>query len=287
MVWIYDDPPFTKREVRAYNAIRHKLKNKEFVEKLIRVVSLYVFLRRKHYSTTKEIMESAYYDKAKRVPIFNEQTAKQILKALNQQGGGDSKYPFMDVVIKEFLTSYTPNIIGQPVQFAYGTFTGLVDDLKSIIPFSDLVFEAVHSTTELGVTSANGLGEIVGGPVGALVVAPFTAVAAGFAAVLSAGEGDLGGAVAHIANRVPGLGLIFNKLMVQGERFAHVLKKHPTVAAYIPYMEKFQQETEAQEEPPLQIQDQDQPSEGGKRFSTNRPSSRKWRKTMRQPKSGL
>jgi len=272
MVWIYDDPPFTKREARAYKELRDKLNDKEFVEKLIRLLSLYLYLKRNDYSTTKEIIESAYYDKAKRFPIFDQQSAKQLLKALKQQGGGDSKYPYMDVVVKEFLQSYTPTVVGEPVRVAYSTFTGLVDGLKNIIPFSDLVFEAVHSTTEIGVTSANNLGEVIGGPIGALVVAPFTAVAAGFAAVLSAGEGDLGGAVAHVANWVPGLGIIFNKLMVQGEHLVDVVKKHPAIAAYIPYMQEFQQQTQPE-------------SEGGKRFSTNAHSTTKWQKTMRQPKS--
>ena len=244
-------------------------------------MSLYLYLKHKHYSTAKEIVESAYYDKAKQHPIFDQKTARQLLKAFEQQGGGLSKYPYMDVVIRGFLEDYTPNVIQTPVSGVYNTCTTLVDNLKSSIPFSDLVLEAVHGVTEVGVTTANDLGSTAAGPFGAVAVAPFTAVAAGLAAILSTGEGDLGGAVAHIANWVPGLGIIFNKIMVQSERLVRIAKKHPFLTPYIPYMQRFHEESQAR------AQAQIQSPEGGKRFSTNHPSSRKWRKTMRQPKFGL
>ena len=32
MVWIYDDPPYTKREKAAYKELRKRLKDKKFVE---------------------------------------------------------------------------------------------------------------------------------------------------------------------------------------------------------------------------------------------------------------
>jgi hypothetical protein len=114
------------------------------------------------------------------------------------------------------------------------------------------------------------LGEAVGGPIGAAVVAPFTAVASGFASLISVGEGDLGEAVAHLANGVPILGIILSKGIEQGEKMAKVLKKHPQLAEAIPYMTEFHQK-----------QEQDIAPTAGKRLSTMRTKTYKW-KTLRR-----
>jgi hypothetical protein len=269
MVWIYDDPPYTKREKTAHRELRKKLKDKKFVDQLIKIISLYIYLRRINPTSAKQIQESAYFDKAKTNPIFNEKNAVKMLRALKQKGG-DSKYPYTDVALKGILRDYTPSIVGEPVGTAFGAVTGTVDTLKNNIPFADLVLEAVHGTTELGVTTANDIGEAVGGPIGAAVVAPFTAVAAGLASALSAVEGDIGGSVAHLANWVPVLGGIFNKAIVQSERMAKVLKDHEIVSSYIPYMSEYHDTLDIQ---PV----------GGKRLSTMKHKGNKWRKkTLRK-----
>jgi hypothetical protein len=269
MVWIYDDPPFTKREKTAYRDLRKKLKDKKFVDTLIRIISLYLYLKRSNPSTAKQIQESVYFDKAKKRPIFDEKTALKMLKALKQKGG-DSKYPYTDVAIKGMLRDYTPSVIGDPVGTVFGAVNQTVDTLKNNVPFADLVLEAVHGSTELGVTTANDLGEAIAGPIGAAAVAPFTAVAAGLASSLSAVEGDLGGSVAHLANWVPIFGIIFNKAIVQTERMAKVLKDHEIVASYIPYMAEYHNTLDIQ---PI----------GGKRLSTIRHKVNKWRKkTLRK-----
>jgi len=269
MVWIYDDPPFTKREKNAYRDLRKKLKDKKFVDYLIKIISLYIYLKRINPTSTKQIQESAYFDKNKKTPIFDEKSAIKILRALKQKGG-DSKYPYTDVAIKGILRDYTPSVIGDPVRTVFGAVNQTVDTLKNNIPFADLVLEAFHGTTELGVTTANDLGEAVAGPIGAAVVAPFTAVAAGLASSLSAVEGDLGGSVAHLANWIPVIGIIFNKAIVQGERMAKVLKDHEIVASYIPYMAEYHNTLDIQ---PV----------GGKRLSTIKHKINKWRKkTLRK-----
>ena len=270
MVWIYDDPPYTKREKHAYRELRKRLKDKKFAENVIKIISLYIHLKRVNPKNVRQIQESAYFDKAKTKPIFNEKTAAKMLYALKQKGG-DSKYPYTDVALKGIMRDYTPSLIGEPVNEVFGTVTETVDTLKNNIPFADLVLEAVHGTTELGVTSANGIGEAIGGPIGAVVVAPFTAIAAGIASALSAAEGDIGGSVAHLANWVPIFGIILNKAMVQTERMAKVLKDHESVASVIPYMSEYHDT--------LKIQ----PVTAGKRLSTMKHKGYKWRKkTLRK-----
>jgi len=269
MVWIYDDPPYTAKEVVAYRHIKRKLKNKKFANELMKLVSLYLFVKRSKFSTAKEIQNSAFYDKEKTHPIFDEKHARLILKSLAQKGG-ESHYPFLDTAAKGVLRDYTPEILSTPVGAVNGLVTGTVENLKNNIPFADLALEAVHGSTQLGVASANDLGEAVGGPIGAAVVAPFTAVASGLASLISVGEGDLGEAIAHLANGVPVLGIIFSKGIEQGEKMAKVLKKHPQLAEAIPYMTEFHQK-----------QEQDIAPTAGKRLSTMRTKKYKW-KTLRR-----
>lgn len=267
MVWIYDDPPYSEKELLAYKHIKRKLKNKKFASELIKLVSLYLFLKRSRFSTSKDIRNSAFYDKEKTRPIFDEKHARLILKALKQKGG-DSHYPYLDTAAKGILRDYTPEAISLPVGSVNSLVTGTVENLKNNIPFADLALEAVHGSTQVGVTSANDLGEAVGGPIGAAVVAPFTAVASGLASLLSVGEGDLGGAIAHLATGVPILGIILSKGIEQGEKMAKVLKNHPQLAEAIPYMTEFHQK-------------QQSTSTAGKRLSTMRTKTYKW-KTLRK-----
>jgi hypothetical protein len=269
MVWIYDDPPYTQKEMLAYKHIKRKLRNKKFASELIKLISLYIFLKRSKFSTVKEIVNSAFYDKEKTRPIFNEKHARLLLKALKQKGGS-SHYPFLDTAAKGVLRDYTPSIISSPVGEVNNLVTGTVNNLKNNIPFADLALEAVHGSAQVGVTTANDLGEAVGGPIGAAVVAPFTAVASGLASLLSVGEGDLGGAIAHLATGVPILGIILSKGIEQSEKMAKVLKNHPQIAEAIPYMTEFHHKEQETSIP-----------EGGKRFSTMRTKTYKW-KTLRR-----
>ena len=269
MVWIYESPPYTPQEKSAYRSLRKKLQQPKFVDELIKLISLYAYIRRLRPHTVADIEESAYYDVARTRPIFDSQTAKKLLHVLTQSGG-DSKYPYFDTLIKGITRDYIP--FGSTIESIGSYPASVVEFLKNNIPFGDLMFEIVHSGTEFGITSANGVGEAIGGPVGLIAVAPFTAIAAGVATALAAGEGDLGQAVTHIATWVPGLGLILNKGIVEGEKMAKVLRNHPVVASYVPYMTEYHATLAPT---------------GGKRLSTKRRPHKKWTKTRRRTFANL
>lgn len=263
MVWVYEDPPFTKREIRAYRSLKRKLRDKEFLDRLIKIISLYSFLKRRKFKTVEEIRSSAFYDKEKTRPVFTEKNAKQILNALSKKGGGDSKYPYLDTAVKGILRDYTPGLIGEPVSAVYGTVTGTVDTLKNNIPFADLALDSLHGATEIGVTAAGDIAEGVGGPIGAAVVAPFAAIAAGIVSGISTLEGDLGQSVAHLSNAVPVIGSLLGKVLTRGEHFVDDLKDHPELASFVPYATEYH-------------------SSAGKRLSTIRHRHSKWMKTQRK-----
>lgn len=191
---------------------------------------------------------------------------KKLLIAFSKKGG-DSKYPYLNTLVKGTLRDYTPGIISEPVSNIYGDITGVVDTLKSNIPFADLGISALHGATEIGVTAAGDIGEGIGGPVGAAVVAPFAAIAAALASGVSTLEGDLGQSVAHLANAVPIIGSFLGKLLTRGEHIVDDLKNHETLSAFIPYATEYHQSLQ----------------QGGKRLSTRKQKSSKWNlKTLRR-----
>lgn len=268
MVWVYEDPPYTSKEIRAYRSLKRKLKDKKFVDSLIKLISLYSYLKKAKLKTVEDIQKSAFFDKAHTRPIFDENTAKKLLRVLSMKGG-ESKYPYLNTLVKGTLRDYTPGIIGEPVSNIYGGITGVVDTLKSNIPFADLGLSALHGATEIGVTAAGDVGEGVGGPVGAAVVAPFAAIAAALASGVSTLEGDLGQSVAHLANAVPIIGSFLGKLLTRGEHIVDDLKNHETLSAFIPYATEYHQSLQ----------------KAGKRLSTMKQRHTKWnRKTMRHRK---
>lgn len=263
MVWVYEDPPFTKRELKARMSLKRKLKDKEFVDRLIKIISLYNYLRRIKPSSVKDIEESAFFDKAKTKPIFDRKTSGKILRSLNQKGG-DSKYPYTDTLVKGVLRDYTPGLIREPVGAVFNAITDTVDTLKGNIPFADLALSSLHGATEVGVTAAGDIAEGVGGPVGAAMVAPFAGIAAALASGVSTLEGDIGQSVAHMSNAVPLIGSFLGKMLTRGEHLAQDLKPHQGLSSIIPYMTEYHNSTI--------------PSTAGKRFSTLKHRSHKWQK---------
>ena len=267
MVWVYEDPPYTKKEERTYRVLKRKLRDKAFVDKLIKLISLYAYVKRRNPSSAKEIQELAYFDKAKTKPIFDSKTASALFKALRQKGG-KSAYPYTDYAVKGVLSdvgSYLPDIVTAPVENVYGGLTSTVETLKENIPFADLAVATYYGATKVGVDAANDLAEGVGGVIGSAVVAPFTVLAAGLASGVATLEGDLGQAVAQMANAVPVIGNTLLVAQKEGETMADKLRDHSTIASYVPYMTGYHASTPA----------------GGKRFSTMRHKHHKWRKTQR------
>jgi hypothetical protein len=321
MVWIYDDPPYTSRELRAYAFLKKKLKDKKFVDSLIKLLSLAVYLKTHKFKTVKEIKESAYYDKAKTKPIFDDKTAKAVLKGFHQKGGIDpetikkSKYPYLSVMLRGFALEVTPNAVRKPVSELFGLLTGSFDMIKKL-PFAEILLDLFHGVAELGVTTANDAGEVVAGPVGAAAVAPFTAVVAGLASIVATAEGDLGGAVAHVVNWIPAFGIVLNKAMLEMEHLAIKLKDYERVSGFIPYMTEYHDfiktnKLKERPDPPPDVsketttppdvskgepkpteatstqEDPQQVTAGGKRLSTRKRKGRKWQKTMRRRRSAM
>lgn len=269
MVWIYDSP-FTKREEAAYTVLKKRFKKYDLAKETVKILSLTAFLRSQKFKTPREIQESAFFDKAKTDPIFNEKTAKLVLKGLKKKGGAESKYPFFDFTLKNnisTLVSYLPDFLQYPLRNIYSLLTNPVLTFKENVPLADLVLDAIHGATETGITTTSDVAEAIGGPVGAAVVTPAIAVAGAVASGVAMLEQDTGQAVAHMVNTVPLLGSALGKGMTQTEHMVKTLEDHPEVAGLLPFVDTYVNSKAAQA--------------AGKRFSTQRHKHTKWPKTRR------
>ena len=269
MEWVYDKP-FTEKEKRAYEVLKKRFKSYDIAKETVKLISLTAFLRKRSFKSASEIQKAAFYDKAKTKPIFNEKTAKQVLKGLKQKGG-ESKYPFVDFTIKNNISnvvSYLPDIIETPLRNIYSLVTTPVLTLKENVPLADLALDAIHGATETGITTAADVGEAAGGPVGAAIVAPFVAVAGAAASTVAMLEQDTGQAAAHMVNVIPLFGSALGKGLTQTEHIVKTLEDHPNVASYLPFVSDY-------------VGSKTPTPTAGKRFSTQRHKYNKWQRTRR------
>ena len=240
MVWVYNSP-FTKSEQKVYDVLKRKLREQDIAKTTIKIMSLYSFLKSQKFSSPKELRDSAFLDESKKNHIFTEEQSKSVFKSLKKKGGASS-YPFTDHVAKkglDFATTLVPDEVKNTVTNVYGMATSPVRLVKENVPFGDLLIGVMHGATETGVTVAGDVAEGVGGPVGAAMIAPLTAIAAGMASLVSLGEQDLGQAVAHIANAIPVMGSALGKGLTQMEHQVENLKRHPEVAEFMPFVGEY------------------------------------------------
>jgi len=242
MVWVYDSP-LNASEQRVYKVLKRKLKEEDIAKTTVKILSLYSFLKSHKFSSPNQLRDAAFLDKGKSVPVFTDEQAKSVLKSLKKKGGA-SKYPFTDHVAKkglDYATTLVPEEVKGTVQSVYDLATSPVRIVEENVPFGDLLLGALHGATETGVTVAGDVAEGAGGPIGAAIVAPLTAMAAGLASLVSLGqkEKDFGQAVAHVANAVPVMGSALGKGLTQMEHQVENLKKHPEVAEFMPLVGEY------------------------------------------------
>ena len=274
MEWIYENP-LTPIERKALKFLRHRLQDKRVLVEIIKLLSLVQFLKNNKFSSAKKIRNSIFFDKKKKRPVFNTETSEAVYRSISQVGGGE--YPLTAHLVTKlasFLKSIDPTPVSWGVEQGIELIKWPISALEStsIGPFIEIGTSAFHGATEAGVSGTNGLGEVLGGPIGLAIVAPFTAIASAAASCLAVAEGDFGQAIVHGINFIPAIGPALVKLVGKGEHMAEILDSKrgeleelpfgPTIVSFIPNLKEL-------------------PS-GGKRFSKHRRFNSKW-KTQRKP----
>jgi len=267
MEWVYENP-LNAKENKAFLYLKKKFKNKALAENTVKLLSLYIFLKNRRFRSAESIQKSAFFDKAHNIPVFTKKTAESVLKSLRQKGG-QSNYPFTDWIAKYTVSKaqeYLPDTVTTPANNVYALATTPLHNLKENVPLVDLAIQAIHSSTEIGITTTEDVAEGIAGPIGAAVVTPLVAMAAAAASGIAMLENDFGQTVAHVANAVPIMGSAIAKGITKMEDAAEHLEKYPQFAEYVPLVNTYLKERI-----------------GGNRFSTSKHRSHKWlKKTQRR-----
>jgi hypothetical protein len=280
MVWVYDSP-FTKEERDAYVGLKKELRKDQISKKTIKLMSLIAFLRKHKFRSPEEIQKSAFYDKEHTKPIFDKKTAKQVLQRLKQRGGRvEGNFPFTKQVIEDTLSYITPDIIENPVVNLHTTFLkNPTENIKNMAPILKLAANTLHSGTSIAANNISAVGEGVGGPIGATVVAPLVALASLPSTGLAFAEGDFGQLAATGLAMVPVVGDPAANALKQTESIVKTaVDSGSDLPLMVPYVGPYIQQKRDEK-----IQDAQKlvSPQAGKRFSTQRHKYTKWRKTRR------
>lgn len=221
MVWVYGDPPFSQKDKDIYLKLNRKLKNREFAEKIVKLLSLFNYIRKEKYSDWKELQNSVFFDDAKTQPVFDDKTAKAVFKLIQKKGG--SQYPFINGMINDVFTkigSVLPTIITEPISLVYNGATGAFIDVVDFVPFLDLILEAGKTGAAITNVAIENLAGAVGGAPGEVLAFLVTFVIASAAASVHLLERDFGGAIEQMFRAIPVIGTVLQTMLQKGEGIA-------------------------------------------------------------------
>ena len=285
MVWTYSDP-LTQDEKRAAEYLQKHLKKKQYITKIVKLLSLLNYLKSKKFRTSGQLRSEIFLDKDK--PLFDEKTASQVFKGLYKKRGG-GEYPFTENLIRgmgSFLKRNDPTPLSWAIENGLWVVTLPSQAAKGILGEGvyDLASGVVHGALETGVSGVNGVAADTGGPFGLALVALFTGIAAAAGSAIAVAEGDFAQSAVHAVNFVPGIGPALVKGMNKVEHLAKIVDKDrdminnipfigETVTSWVPSMQK--------DIAPIDTA-APAPAAGGKRFSVRRRIRAKWPKTQRQ-----
>jgi hypothetical protein len=291
MEWVYDSP-FTKEEQDAYLGLKKELKKDYIAKNTVKILSLILFLRKQKFRSAEEIQQSAFFDKEKTKPIFDTKTAKRVFQKLKQKGGNAGKnFEFTDQFIKDFLAYIIPEFIQNPVVNIHETLLkNPTENIKNWVPILKLASNVLHSGTSIAANNVSAVGEGIGGPIGATVVAPLIALVSVPSTMLASAEGNLGQLAATLLATIPVAGdPAANALKQMESMIQAAIDSGSDLVLIIPYVGPYIQRK--REEKRYSGYDRiSRATSGGrrqtvqhrvKRFSTQRHKYTKWQKTRR------
>jgi hypothetical protein len=285
MVWVYGDPPFTKSERETYKKLVRKLGDREYAERIVKLVSIVSAFRKTKFKSPSEIQTFFYFDKEKTQPVFKEKDAKTVFKLLQQKGGSSqSEYPALNEYmywVLDNIGDIMPYGIRDVISNGYLGITNVYDGLKDIVPFSELLIKSIKSGSIVAVTTIQNVSESIGGFPGAIVAFFLTVFIAGIVSGINLLEKDLASAVIELIRPLPVIGIPSQVGLKQADIMIQELEKEETnitttVKKVATGVQDIADSFIVNKQPPPT-------PTGGKRLSTYRRKHSKWqKKTQRQ-----
>ena len=277
MDWVYERP-VRYSSILIY--LEKRLKHKSAAERILKVLSLYSFLRKHSFKSPRDIQTRIFYDLQKRKPVFSASQAERIFRLLKQKGGTSDEAVMIDKgirvlinYIRDFLPAIVLNV--SDLAYPYVTLFRTLQENPEFGPFVQLAKEIAVETGTTAIVTADTVASDIGGPIGSLAVALPSAIAGAMVVVTHISEDELGEALLASFLILPFVGPILYKTATSVGKVAH---KVATRRDDIIGTTRMFLGDEIGNTVDMYI-----PSLGGKRFSTQKRKDTKWlRKTQRR-----
>lgn len=291
MVWIAENFYYDKDDKRLLKYLQLHLGEQD-AEKIVRLLSLYKYIKYKQIHSAKDLESIAYYDAKKTRPVFTPKTARSLFSLMKQTGGAGDEAIVLDRAIRgmiTFIQGYLPTPITSTANTAYHYITILktIEEMPGFGPFVDIGKEAAVQATKTFIVGANDIATDVGGPAGAVAVALPAAIATFGVAVTHVLEDELGEALLVTFLAVPFVGPTLYKAAGSLGKFGRKVFEHKNTIVGVTRtflgdgigdkVEYLIPRMDARDAPPPEPQPI--PTTGAKRFSTRRRKVHKWRRT--------
>ena len=272
MEWVYKkEPPDTT--ILKY--LEKQIGDKEIAYKLERLLNLYSFLRSQNFKNAKEIQQSAFYDDDHKRPIFDEKLSKALLRLIRQTGGTSPEAQVLDKGVRSVLNyagTWVPDIVVNVTQnvYPYVTVLKTLQENSTIGPLVDIAKEVAVQSGKTAIVAASQVAAEVGGPVGTAAVAIPAAITGVLIVVTHIMEDELGEALLASFLILPFVGPILYKAAMSFGKVAKKASDRKSQLVNVPLIGSLANDYI----PDLK--------EGGKRFSTRKHRSNKWKTKRRR-----
>jgi hypothetical protein len=262
MDWAHDRPIRGSRFRKIHDYLRKKFGKAAPAERIVKTIALGEFLRAHNWKSPAHIRASVFHDSEKTRPMFTEAQSRSAFRALAHKGGTSDEAVLLDRGVRAliaYLRDYMPNVVVNlgDVAYPYITFLKTLQEIPEIGPIIDIAKEAAVQAGTTGIIAADTIGAEMGGPVGVAVVAIPVAIAGMMIVITHVLEDELGEAVLASLLVLPFVGPVLYKLAISSAKLGNkVEQEFPGIFPF-----------------------------GGKRFSTRRRSSPKWRKRTQRQRS--
>jgi hypothetical protein len=231
MVWNLEDNTDNPEELRIYKYILKQSKNPKFAKIVIKFLNLYEYLKLNKFKSAEELQQNVLSHGKQ---LFTNNEAEKLFE-MTLMRGGESKYPFLNNAIRQFLGwmyQWSPDVVANFMDgvsdmkerlqifkhvredYELGEIYGLVlDSVTELIPMNVTILENVANEIPFA------------GPVTGLIATMISSVLIVFNNMLHFAEGDDGGIVVDSFLMIPFIGTSLRSAAMTVEKQAGTLSE--------------------------------------------------------------
>lgn len=231
MVWNLEENTDNPEELSLYKHVLKSSKNPKFAKTLIRFLNLYEYIKLQKYRSANELRQDIL---SHGQPLFTERESEEIFD-MSIMRGGESKYPFLNNVFRQFLGwiyKWSPDILANFMDTA-SSFKERLEIFKHIREnyqlgevyglILDFITEMIPMNVTILENIANELPIV--GPVSGLIATMISSILISFNNILHFTQGDDGAVIVDSFLMLPFIGTSLRSLALSVEKQAGTLSE--------------------------------------------------------------